>query len=176
MLRKAGLLLETDIHFVNLEGPDMPAALKRGDVDAVAIWEPHAQNSLEALGSDAVVLENSSVYRERFNLNTTTKVLQDPDKRRALVDFVRAVLRASDRARNHSGETQIQLAPFINTPIATIARVWNQFRFPANLSGDLPEVLGNVEIFVAAVQYRGFRPRASVATFIDTSVLTAAKR
>jgi sulfonate transport system substrate-binding protein len=176
MLRKAGLLLETDIHFVNLEGPDMPAALKRGDVDAVAIWEPHAQNSLEALGSDAVVLENSSVYRERFNLNTTTKVLQDPDKRRALVDFVRAVLRASDRARNHSGETQMQLAPFINTPIATIARVWNQFRFPANLSGDLPEVLGNVEIFVAAVQYRGFRPRASVATFIDTSVLTAAKR
>jgi sulfonate transport system substrate-binding protein len=176
MLRKAGLLLETDIHFVNLEGPDMPAALKRGDVDALAIWEPHAQNSLEALGSDAVVLENSSVYRERFNLNTTTKVLQDPDKRRALVDFVRAVLRASDRARNHSGETQMQLAPFINTPIATIARVWNQFRFPANLSGDLPEVLGNVEIFVAAVQYRGFRPRASVATFIDTSVLTAAKR
>jgi sulfonate transport system substrate-binding protein len=176
MLRKAGLLLETDIHFVNLEGPDMPAALKRGDVDAVAIWEPHAQNSLEALGSDAVVLENSSVYRERFNLNTTTKVLQDPDKRRALVDFVRAVLRASDRARSHSGETQMQLAPFINTPIATIARVWNQFRFPANLSGDLPEVLGNVEIFVAAVQYRGFRPRASLATFIDTSVLTAAKR
>jgi len=32
----------------------MPAALKRGDVDAVAIWEPHAQNSLDALGSDAV--------------------------------------------------------------------------------------------------------------------------
>jgi len=176
MLRKAGLRLETDIHFVNLEGPDMPAALKRGDVDAVAIWEPHAQNSIEALGSEAVVLENSSVYRERFNLNTTTKVLQDPDKRRALVDVVRGVLRASDRIRSHADETQTQLAPFLNTPAATIARVWNRFRFPANLSGDLPEVLGNVEIFVAAVQYRGFRPRAGLAAFIDTSVLTAAKR
>ena len=75
MLRKAGLLLDTDVRFVNLEGPDMPAALKRGDVDAVAIWEPHAQNSLEALGSDAVDLQNPSVYRERFNLNTTTKSL-----------------------------------------------------------------------------------------------------
>jgi len=49
MLRKAGMLLESDIRFVNLEGPEMPAALKRGDVDAVAIWEPHAQNSLAAL-------------------------------------------------------------------------------------------------------------------------------
>ena len=177
MLRKAGLLLETDVHFVNLEGPDMPAALKRGDVDAVAIWEPHAQNSLEALGSDAVVLENSSVYRERFNLNTTTKVLQDSDKRRALVDFVRAVLRASDpRPKPFGRRLKCNSRRSLTRQIATIARVWNQFRFPANLPGDLPEVLGNVEIFVAAVQYRGFRPRASVATFIDTSVLTAAKR
>jgi NitT/TauT family transport system substrate-binding protein len=176
MLRKAGMLLETDVSFVNLEGPDMPAALKRGDVDAVAIWEPHAQNSLEVLASEAVVLQNPSVYRERFNLKTTTKVLMDPDKRRALVEFVRAALRASDRARSHSGETQMQLAPFINTPAPTIERVWNQFRFPANLPGDLPAVLGNVEIFVAAVQYRQPRPRASLTTFIDSSVLTDAKR
>src|SRR5512135_324129 len=34
MLRTARLL-ESDVHFVNLEGPNMPAALKRGDVDAV---------------------------------------------------------------------------------------------------------------------------------------------
>ena len=92
MLRKSGMLLETDVRFVNLEGPDMPAALKRGDIDAVAIWEPHAQNALEALGSDAVDLQDASVYRERFNLNTTTKVLRDPEKRRALVEFLRAVV------------------------------------------------------------------------------------
>lgn len=176
MLRNAGLLLDTDVRFVNLEGPDMPAALKREDVAAVAIWEPHAQNSLEALGGDAIVLENSSVYRERFNLNTTTKVLQDPDKRRALIDFLRAVLRASGRARSHAGETQMQLASFINTPAATIARVWKQFRFPANLSGDLPEVLGNVEIFVAAVQNRQPRPRAALTPLIDTSPLADARR
>ena len=137
---------------MNLEGPDMPAALKRGDVDAVAIWEPHAQNSLEALGSDAVVLQNPSVYRERFNLNTTTKVLSDPDKRRALVDFLRAVLRASERARSQPRETRMSLAPFINAPEQTIERVWSQFRFPANLPDDLPAVLGNVDVFVAAIQ------------------------
>ena len=176
MLRKAGMLLDTDIRFVNVEGPDMPAALKRGEVDAVAIWEPHAQNSLEALGSDAVVLENPSVYRERFNLNTTTKALRDPDKRRALVSLTRAVLRASDRARSHASETQMQLAPFINTPPATIARVWDQFRFPANLPGDLPTVLGNVEVFVAAVQFRQPRPRASLSVLIDPSVLAEAHR
>jgi NitT/TauT family transport system substrate-binding protein len=175
MLRKAGMQLETDIRFVNLEGPAMPAALKRGDVDAVAIWEPHAQNSLEALGGDAVVLQNPSVYRERFNLNTTTRVLQDPDKRHALVEFLGAVRRASGRARSQPRQTQMQLSPFINTPAATIERVWNQFRFPANLPGDLPDVLGNVEIFVAAVQYRQPRPQAALRTLIDASLLNEAK-
>jgi sulfonate transport system substrate-binding protein len=174
MLRKSGMLFDTDIHFVNLEGPDMPAALRRGDVDAVAIWEPHAQNSIEALGTDAMVLQDSSVYRERFNLNTTTRVLRDPDKRRALVDFLHAVIRASDRARRQPAATQMQLAPFINTPAATIARVWNQYRFPASLPSDLPTVLGNVEIFVAAAQYRDPRPRAALAPLIDETLLNEA--
>ena len=176
MLRKAGMLLESDVRFVNLEGPDMPAALKRGDVDAVAIWEPHAQNSLEALGGDAVDLQNPSVYRERFNLNTTTKVLQDPGKRRALVDFLRAVLRASDLARRQPIQARALLAPFINTPEATIEHVWNRFQFPANLPGDLPAVLGDVDIFVAAVQYRQPRPRASLSVLIDATILNEAKR
>ena len=176
MLRKAGMLLESDIRFVNLEGPDMPAALKRGDVDAVAIWEPHAQNSLEALGSDAVDLQDASVYRERFNLNTTTKVLRDPDKRRALVEFLRAVQRASDLIRRQPTQARTLLAPFLSTPEATIEHVWNRFTFPANLPGDLPTVLGNVEIFVAAVQLRQPRPKAALIGLIDSSVLTASKK
>ena len=176
MLRKSGMLLETDVRFVNLEGPDMPAALKRGDVDAVAIWEPHAQNSLDALGSDAVDLQDASVYRERFNLNTTTKVLRDPDKRRALVEFLRAITRASDLARRQPAQARTLLAPFINTPEATIEHAWNRFSFPANLPKDLPAVLGEVEIFVAAVQFRQPRPRAGLSVFIDSSVLTDAKR
>jgi len=176
MLRQAGMQLESDIHFVNLEGPDMPAALKRGDVDAVAIWEPHAQNSLEALGSDSVDLQNPAVYRERFNLNTTAKVLKDPGKRRALVEFLRAVTRASDLARRQPVQARMLLAPFINTSEGTIEHAWNRFQFPANLPKDLPAVLGEVEIFVAAVQLRQPRPRASLSVFIDPSLLRAASR
>jgi len=175
MVRSAKLR-EGDVTFVNVEGPDMPSALKRGDVDAVAIWEPHAQNSLEALGPDAVVLQNPSVYRERFNLNTTARVLRDPDKRRALVDFLRAVLRATDRINHQPRDARTMLAPYIGTEAQTIERVWNQFRFSANLPRDLETVLGNVEIFVADVQYRQARPRAAFAGLIDDSVLNAARQ
>jgi NitT/TauT family transport system substrate-binding protein len=174
MLRTAGMR-ESDVRFLNLEGPAMPAALKRGDVDAVAIWEPHAQNSLEALGKDAIELKNPSVYRERFNLNTTTRVLRDPEKRRALVGFLGDVRRASGRARSQPHQAVTFLAPAINAPERTIQRVWGQFRFPANLPDDLPAVLAGVETFVAATQNRQPRSREALTVLIDASLLSEAK-
>src|SRR5215472_8631482 len=53
----------------------MSAALANHEVDAVAIWEPESENSASALGSDAIVFQDRSVYRELFNLQTSTKVL-----------------------------------------------------------------------------------------------------
>ena len=175
MLRSEGLR-ESDVQFVNLEGPAMPAALQRGQVDAVAIWEPHAQNSLEAVGRDAADLRNSSVYRERFNLNTTARVLRDPSKRKELVGFLKEVLRASDRIRGQRRQSIVFLAPSINTSEQTMGRVWNQFRFPANLQDDLPRVLGDVEAYVAAVQNRPPRPPEILRSFIDSSPLTEARK
>lgn len=174
MLRTEGLR-ESDVQFVSLEGPAMPAALKRGDVDAVAIWEPHAQNSVEALGSDAVDLRNPSVYRERFNLNTTARVLRDPSKRKELVGFLKEVLRASDRIRGQRRQSIVFLAPSINTSEQTIGRVWSQFRFPANLPDDLSRVLVGVETYVAAVQNRPPRTPAILRSLIDTGPLNEAR-
>lgn len=175
MLRLFGMS-ESNIRFVNLEGPDMPAALKRGDVDAVAIWEPHAQNALEALGRDALELKHPFVYRERFNLNTTTKVLGDPEKRRALVDFIRVLLRTSERIRTRPSSAKMLLAKSIGSPERTIGRVWNQFRFPASIPEYLPAMLGNAEDFVAGVQHRQPQSESILSALIDPSLLAEARR
>ena len=64
-------LKDADVQMIFMEGQAMPAALSKQELDAMAMWEPHAQNAVDTLGGDAVVLEDPSVYRERFNLNTT---------------------------------------------------------------------------------------------------------
>jgi sulfonate transport system substrate-binding protein len=46
MARTAGIA-EKDVTALALPLPEMPAALKRGDVDAIAIWEPQAHNSVQ---------------------------------------------------------------------------------------------------------------------------------
>jgi sulfonate transport system substrate-binding protein len=173
ILRTAGLT-EADITVVAVAQADMSAAMSKGDVDAVSIWEPWAQYSIQALGQDAVVLEDRSIYRELFNLNTTAEVLADPERRRTLVDLVRATIQASNQVRRGPAGVAPLLASKVAVKEDTASAVWNQFRFPAALPDDLLDVMVEEEAWLAAAQARPARPRASLASLIDRSILAEA--
>jgi len=172
MLRKAKLK-DSDVQVVPLDGPDMPAALKNRTVDAVAIWEPHAQNSLEALGSDFVVFEDPDVYTERFNLNTRSDVLANPMKRAALVRFLQEVEVASNKLRGRPANLMTSLAPRVGLRPETVMAVWPQFRFPHSLSPELRKTMSEVEDWAAAFQNRKPHTKQELEALIDASVLTA---
>ena len=167
---------EPDVTVVPMPVADMAAAMKRGDVDAVSGWEPGAQDSIAALGADAIVFQDRSVYRELFNLNTTAGVLGDPAKRRVLVDVVRAIAAASRNVRARPADVRPLLSSRINLPQTTIATVWRHFRFPTSLPPDTLDVLVEEEQWVAARQKRSPRPRAQLQGLIDDSVLREATR
>jgi NitT/TauT family transport system substrate-binding protein len=173
LLRGVGLA-ESDVTVVGVPPPDMPQALARGDVDAVSIWEPAAQQSAAALGPDAVILQGPD-YRERFNLNTTAAILADPVKRTALVDFVRAIGRTSKTVREHAGEVQPLIAAKLGLPVDVVAATWGLFRFPAAIPDDLLESMAEQEPWMAKNQNRTSRPRDAIAALIDASVWRAAQ-
>jgi sulfonate transport system substrate-binding protein len=167
---------EPDVKVVPMAVADMAAAMRRGDVDAVSGWEPGAQDSIDALGVDGVVFQDRPVYRELFNLNTTAGVLNDPAKRPALVDAVRAIVAASRDVRARPADVRPLLSSRINVPQATIAAVWQHFRFPAALPRDFLDVLVEEEQWVAARQKRSPRGRAQLERLIDDSVLREATK
>jgi NitT/TauT family transport system substrate-binding protein len=149
----------------------MPAALASRAVDAIAIWEPHAQNALEAVGADSVTFQNGSAYAERFNLNTTTTVLADPAKRRALVALIRLLERAAEDTRKHPAEARRLASPLLSIPERTIAATWQHFKFPADLRPEVATVLDEVEPWAAASQNRPRRSRAQLAILLDRTLL-----
>jgi NitT/TauT family transport system substrate-binding protein len=165
---------DADVQMINLEGQDMPAALEKRNVDAVSIWEPHAENSLPALGSDAVVFEDGSAYTEQFNLNTRIDVLANPEKRPALVVFVRAIARSSAALRKRPPVLISSLSPRVAVADKTVMAVWPQFSFPGTVSGRLRGLLSEVEPWVAATQKRSARPRSELSVLIDSSVIEEA--
>jgi sulfonate transport system substrate-binding protein len=172
-LRQARLT-ESDVTLVALAQADMAGAIAKGDVDAVSIWEPWAHNSSEALAADAVVLEDRSLYRELFNLNTTSDVLADREKRAALVALVRGTIRSSRQLESGPAIVAPLLASKINVKVDTTTTVWNEFRFPASLPSDLLDVLAEEEAWLAAAQKRAARSRTILAALIDGSVLAEA--
>jgi sulfonate transport system substrate-binding protein len=173
MLQSVGLL-ERDVTVVGMTPPAMPAALARGEVDAVSIWEPAAEQSAMALGPDALILRGPD-YRERFNLNTTATVLADPARHAAITDLLRAIIRASLRVRERAQEVQPVIAAKLGLRDQIVAATWGLFRFPASLPDDLLESMVEQEPWMAKNQNRAPRPREAIAALIDASVLREAR-
>lgn len=168
-------LTEADITFVAITPvTDMSKALKDGRVDAIAMWEPEAELAIEALGSDAIVLQDRRVYRELFNLNTSTKALNDPAKRKAVVELVRSIVSASERLRSKPQELWPYIGSKLNYTPQLIQKCWPELKYAGGMVKDLLDVMEQEEPWVAKERNRTPRTRAQLAMLIDDSVLKEA--
>jgi sulfonate transport system substrate-binding protein len=181
MLRTVGLT-DDDVVIVPLPpnqgdqtGMDqMSDALLRGDVDAISIWEPEPEDAIHQLGEDAIVFQDRSVYREVFNLHARAPDLADPAKRRSIVEFVRAVAKATDAVKASPEEYWPHVSDITGFTVEEIAMGWPEMEFPVRIIPDMLDVLVEEEPWVARREGRQPRSREELAVFIDYSVLEEA--
>ena len=182
MLRSAGLK-EEDVTLVGMPPPPagQPAgkfrsaeALARGDADVLATFEPEPEAAVRLLGKDAIVLQDRKVYREAFNLNARASDLANPEKRRAIVAFVRAVADASKALNKNPKPYLDHISSVIGFSVEEIGWGWPETRFPVKIIPDMLDVLETEEQWVAKANNRAPRPRAELAKFIDRSVVEEA--
>src|SRR5690606_17188049 len=140
----------------------------------ISIWEPEPEDAIRQLGDDAVVLQDRSVYREVFNLHATATALADPDKRRSIVAFVRAVADATEALQEDPEAYWPDIASVIGYTEEQIADGWPEMEFPVRIVPDMLDVLETEEAWVAEELDREPRSRQELARFIDTSVLEEA--
>ncbi|WP_041391680.1 ABC transporter substrate-binding protein [Sphingobium sp. SYK-6] len=173
MLKTVGLTSD-DVTMVGMRLPDMPKALADGTVDAVAIWEPEVERAAQAIGSDVIEFSGKGVYRELFNLNTIAPNLADPEKRRKIVTFVRAIIDAAAEVREKPARAQELVSEHSKYPLDLVKQSWSHHAFIADWTGDLLDVMEEEEAWLARQDKRTPRTRAQLATLIDTSVLEEA--
>jgi NitT/TauT family transport system substrate-binding protein len=181
MLRTVGLT-EDDVEVVprppdrdGQTGMDqMSDALVRGDVDVISIWEPEPHDAIVQLGDDAIVLQDRSVYREVFNLHARASDLADPDKRRSIVEFVRAVAQATDALKADPEPYWPHVSNVTGFSIEEIGAGWPEMEFPVRIIPDMLDVLEVEDAWVAKELNRAPRSREELAKLIDHSVLEEA--
>ncbi|HSG55958.1 MAG TPA: ABC transporter substrate-binding protein, partial [Paracoccaceae bacterium] len=170
MLEDAGLLFEdiTAVSIVPLAG--MTEALAKGEVDAVVIWEPESENAAQVLGGDIIEFSGHGVYRELFNLNTTSEKLADPVTRARIVHFIRAILDASQEVRTDPARAQELVRVRGEFDAQDVQDSWRHHGWTAAVPDDLLDVLVVQEQWLAQQADRQPRSREQLATLIDTSV------
>lgn len=182
MLDRVGLT-EDDVILVPLPPADdtkasmdlMSDALVAGEADVISIWEPEPDDAIAQLGDDAIVLQDRSVYREVFNLHARAPDLADPEKRRAIVTFLRALLDATDALNEDAELYWPHVAEVIGYNEEQIASGWPEMEFPVDIIPDMLDVLETEEVWVAKERDREPRTREELALFIDYSALEEAK-
>lgn len=153
---------------------EMSEVVLRNEADAVAIWEPEAEDAIHDFGDDAIVFQDKSVYREIFNLYTTTDMLEDPASRNAIVTFVRAVIDATAALKENPEPYWPQVEEVIGYPVSDIRASWGEMDFPIHIVPDLLDVMVKEDVWVAQELGRAPRSREELAQFIDYSVLEEA--
>lgn len=181
MLRTVGLT-DADVTIVPLppqngdqSGMDqMSDALARGDVDAISIWEPEPADAIRQLGDDAIVFQDRSVYREVFNLHARAPDLADPAKRASIVEFVRAVARATEALKADPEPYWPHVSSVTSFTVEEIGMGWPEMEFPVRIIPDMLDVLVEEEPWIAKQQNREVRSREELAKLIDTSIVEEA--
>ena len=87
-----------DVRVVSMAPQQLADALRRRDIDAVAIWEPEASAAIAALGNDLTVLPNAKVYDQHFCLTAKHGLSY------ARQGEIIKILRALDRAERFIAE------------------------------------------------------------------------
>ncbi|KAI1871517.1 uncharacterized protein JN550_004511 [Neoarthrinium moseri] len=153
----------------------LPYMLVHGSIDAVGMWEPTLELAIEGLGSDAVVFQNKSVYREVYNLYTTTDKLKNASTRKDIVAYLRALDQTAQLFTNHSETVIPRVAKTMNMNEAVLKAVWPVHDWKGGLAPDLFDVLVPEDQWVAKVDRRSGISQADLKTMIDSSVLEEAR-
>lgn len=132
----------------------------------------------QALGTDAIILQDRSIYRELFNLHSTTEKLSDPTTRKSIVSFLRALNAAETVFTNTPDKIWPRVASALNENVTIIKDVWPVHAFNGSLGGSLPSdllsVLVEEDVWVAKQDRRTAMGESDLSSLLDDSVLKEA--
>lgn len=137
-----------DYTIVNVEAPEMVAALERGNIDAFAVWEPWPTRALRAIPGTKILLNNESIQIVR-NFIYMNKAWAEAN-REATTRFLRALVQATAFLESNKVEAAQQVARFLRQDRALMAELMTKVRYPLDLTADS---VANVQL--AIDQLRG---------------------
>jgi NitT/TauT family transport system substrate-binding protein len=134
LLENAGMT-ERDVQFVNLPGPEMAAALAKGDVDAACVWEPLLTNVRNgAPGGKLLGLDSDTPNFKKFGTMASPDIMiisrklvtEQPELARKLAV---AIFKGVEFTNAHPQETAETVAHYFRKPPEEVLAAMKSFKY-----------------------------------------------
>jgi ABC-type nitrate/sulfonate/bicarbonate transport system substrate-binding protein len=119
-----------DFKLVNVEAPEMLAALERGDIDGFAVWEPWPTRTLMAVKGSKVLATADGIYN---NINFVYMNRGWIEQNRATAEkFIKALCEANDVIENDRPAATKLVAKFLKMPVELATELMPKLEFDMN--------------------------------------------
>ncbi len=125
-LTRHGLKL-SEVETTDLEAPDLPGALAKGQVDAISTWEPHILNARKLLGEKALLLPAEGIFREDFYFVAKRNFVENNPE--ILKNFLRAIKKGEEFIQENREESINIVSRRLKLDKELTASTWNDFNF-----------------------------------------------
>ncbi len=168
-LSSHGLTL-SDVKLVSMAPPAMQAAVSRGDVDAISVWQPFRYNALKQLGTAAVEFNNNGEYVAQAVLAVRKSAVAS--KREAILSFLRALVAAEGELQRRPDQAMSALATAIPMDIEALRGAWGEYDTRLLLDDSLTALLQEEGRWISETQPNAKgRPAPDYATSILPELL-----
>ncbi|MFI5029460.1 MAG: ABC transporter substrate-binding protein [Reyranellales bacterium] len=115
---------------VNVEAPEMLAAIERGDIDAFAVWEPWPTRTLMSVKNTKVLATADGIYN---NVNFIYMNRGWIEQNRATSEkFIKALCEANDVIEKDRTTATKQVAKFLKMPVELATELMPKLEFDMN--------------------------------------------
>ena len=137
-----------DYTIVNVEAPEMVAALERGNIDAFCVWEPWLTRGMRAIPNTRILVtnENIQIIRNFMYMNKTWAEANRPATER----FLRSMIQATEVIATNRDQAVQNVARFLRQDRALIAELMTKVDHRLQITN---ETQANVQL--AINQLRG---------------------
>jgi ABC-type nitrate/sulfonate/bicarbonate transport system substrate-binding protein len=151
----------------------LPQMLAKGQLDAFGIWEPAVELGARPLGDNAITFQNASIYREVYALYSTTDALNNPAKRKDIVEFVRALNKTLDIFTNQPKQKGIYdfVAKQVGSDAGVVEAVWADHKWSGRWDDGLIDFLAEEDKYLAGEDKGTVFSRKELERFLDGSVI-----
>lgn len=163
-----------EVTFVSLDGANPHAALVRGEVDAAALYQPHVYVASQALGVNALMLNNPRLFSTTVNL--ASSVQKDAPSHANLVKVLRAVQRANRLITDQPAMSRKLIADGLSIDDRALAATWSDYDFSLWLGQPLISALEGQARWAKRAGLAVYREVPDYLDFINTAPLLEVQR